>query len=76
MPEPEDGGRELLSISRAAHLLGVHPQTLRAWADKGLVPHVRLPSGQRRFDQRQLEQVRAKMWRQATNESGQRQAAA
>jgi excisionase family DNA binding protein len=67
MPEPADG-TALLSISQAAQLLGVHPQTLRAWADKGLVPHVRLPSGQRRFDRQRLERVRADMWREARNE--------
>jgi excisionase family DNA binding protein len=74
MPEPEGGA--LLPISQAARLLRVHPQTLRAWADKGLVPYVRLPSGQRRFDQQQLERVRAEMWRDARREPGRARVAA
>ena len=47
--------------SRAARLLGVHPNTLRAWADRGLVPVTRLPSGYRRFTTEQLEQIRTQM---------------
>ncbi len=51
----------LVPISRAAALIGVHPNTLRSWADKGLVPHVRLPSGYRRFTIEQVEQIREEM---------------
>lgn len=40
---------KLLTISQAAERLGVHPNTLRGWADKGLVPMVRMPNGYRRF---------------------------
>jgi excisionase family DNA binding protein len=46
----------LLSIGEAARMLGVHTNTLRSWADKGLVDHVRLPSGYRRF---RLEVIQA-----------------
>ena len=53
----EGKGRRLLTISEAAQLLGVHQKTLRAWADKGLVPHVRLPSGYRRFDRADVERL-------------------
>jgi len=41
----------LLTTSRIAAILGVHPNTLRRWADEGLIPCLRL--GQRhdrRFD--------------------------
>lgn len=39
-----------LPITRAARLLGVHPNTLRAWADKGRVRCVRVNArGDRRF---------------------------
>ena len=53
--------QKLLTITRAAALIGVHPNTLRSWADKGLVPHVRLPSGYRRFTVEQVEQIREGM---------------
>lgn len=46
----------LLTISQAAKLLGVHPNTLRTWADKGIIKHIRLPSGYRRF---RIEDVQA-----------------
>ena len=38
-----------LSLTQASELLGVHPTTLRRWADGGEVPHVRTPGGHRRF---------------------------
>ncbi len=39
----------LLTIGQAATQLGVHRSTLRAWADKGFVAQVKLPSGYQRF---------------------------
>ncbi len=51
----------LLTISQAAARLGVHPDTLRKWADKGLVPMVKLPSGYRRFEPQEIERVRTEM---------------
>ena len=38
-----------LSLTEASELLGVHPTTLRRWADSGDVPHFRTPGGHRRF---------------------------
>jgi excisionase family DNA binding protein len=51
----------LLSISEAAAELGIHPNTLRQWADKGIVQHVKLPSGYRRFPQAEVARLRAAM---------------
>lgn len=53
--------KRLLSITEAANLLDVHYQTLRAWADTGKVPVVRLPSGYRRFEPEVIERVRREM---------------
>lgn len=39
----------LLSLSRAAALLGVHPLTLRRWANQGEIAVHRTPGGHRRF---------------------------
>lgn len=38
-----------LTLSEASKLLGVHPATLRHWADSGQVPSYRTPGGHRRF---------------------------
>jgi len=49
------GADQWLSLSRAAAFLGVHPGTLRAWADRGEVPAHRTPGGHRRFWRADLE---------------------
>jgi len=51
----------LLTVTRAAEMIGVHPNTLRAWSDKGMVPVTRLPSGYRRFSLEQIEQIQREM---------------
>jgi len=38
-----------LSLSKASERLGVHPTTLRRWADAGELPCFRTPGGHRRF---------------------------
>jgi excisionase family DNA binding protein len=45
---------QLLSITRAAKILGVHPLTLRNWSEKGQIPFYRTPGGHRRFRQQDL----------------------
>ncbi|MBL8134274.1 MAG: helix-turn-helix domain-containing protein [Anaerolineae bacterium] len=40
---------EWVSLREAAALLGVHPATVRNWADKGEIPARRTPGGHRRF---------------------------
>jgi excisionase family DNA binding protein len=40
---------EWVSLRRAAELLGVHPATVRTWADKGEIASRRTPGGHRRF---------------------------
>jgi|GEM_PF-1546198 len=53
--------RRLVGITDAAKVLGVHPNTLRTWTDKGIVPHTRLPSGYRRYAVADLERFRDAM---------------
>jgi excisionase family DNA binding protein len=57
--------KEWLTLSEAAQMLGIHPTTLRRWADHGAVPVKVTPGGHRRFlrddlvafvNQRQLPQ--------------------
>lgn len=45
---------EWVSLRRAAELLGVHPATVRNWADKGDLPSRRTPGGHRRFNKAEL----------------------
>lgn len=46
----KDKTHRWLTLSAAAKLLGVHPATLRHWADAGQLPSYRTPGGHRRFD--------------------------
>ena len=41
--------QEWLNLGEAAELLGVHPATIRAWADRGELPMQRTAGGHRRF---------------------------
>ena len=45
-----------LTLSSASDLLGVHPATLRQWADSGKVPSYRTPGGHRRFRSEDLRE--------------------
>jgi excisionase family DNA binding protein len=47
--------KDWLSLTEASELLGIHPTTLRRWADEGSVPHFRTPGGHRRFRAAELD---------------------
>lgn len=47
---------EWVSLRQAADLLGVHPATVRNWADKGDIHSRRTPGGHRRFRKTDLTQ--------------------
>ncbi len=53
--------QHLIGLTEAARLLGVHQNTLRNWADKGLVAYIRLPSGHRRFELAEINRLREEM---------------
>jgi len=48
---------ELLTISKAAKKLSVHPNSLRNWEKQGLIKPIRLPSGQRRYSIDELNRL-------------------
>lgn len=48
------GDDDLVNTASAARLLGVSPNTMRKYADDGLLPVRRTPGGQRRFRVRDL----------------------
>ena len=47
----------MLSVTSVAKILGVHPDTIRRWADKGLLPCVRTLGGHRRFRPQDVSQL-------------------
>jgi len=47
-----------MSITSVAAMLGLHPNTIRRWADEGLIPCFRLgPRQDRRFDPRHVIEI-------------------
>jgi MerR family transcriptional regulator/heat shock protein HspR len=55
---PEGATRAVYVISVAAELAGVHPQTLRVYERRGFVVPSRTGGGNRRYSQRDIEQLR------------------
>jgi MerR family transcriptional regulator/heat shock protein HspR len=55
---PESPTRAVYVISVAAELAGMHPQTLRVYERRGLVDPSRTGGGNRRYSQRDIEQLR------------------
>jgi DNA-binding transcriptional MerR regulator len=47
----------LVTTSTAAQIAGRAESTIRLWADRGDLPSVRLPSGIRLYDRRDVERV-------------------
>jgi excisionase family DNA binding protein len=45
----------LLTAREVAELLGVHAETVLRWARRGQLPAIRLPSGQIRFREDEIE---------------------
>ena len=48
-------GEEWLSLREAAELLGMHPATVRVWADRSEIPSRRTSGGHRRFRRADIE---------------------
>ncbi len=46
---------EWLSLSDVAHLLGVHPSTVRSWSNQGDLPVYRTKGGHRRYKRNEVE---------------------
>lgn len=47
---------EWVSLGEAAQIIGVHPATIRNWAERGELPFRRTPGGHRRFRRADLKQ--------------------
>jgi excisionase family DNA binding protein len=48
-----------LSLQQASQLLGVHPATVRLWADQGKLKSIRTAGGHRRFSQQDVSKLLA-----------------
>lgn len=57
MQQPPASYEPLLTLREAAARLGVHPATLRRWADQGDVLVVITPGGHRRFARTEVERL-------------------
>lgn len=51
----------VLSVQSAARALGVSRDTVRRWADRGILPAWRLPSGHRRFERAAVTRLRRRI---------------
>lgn len=51
----------LLTVSKAAEVLGVHRDTLRDWANGGKIPSIRTQGGHRRFRQSDLDALKGNL---------------
>ena len=56
MQEETSKHNEWLGLNDASKALGVHPTTLRRWADTGEIPVMLTPGGHRRFSRSDIEQ--------------------
>lgn len=54
--------KEFLNVRETAQQLGVHENTVRNWADRGVLRGIKLPgSGFRRFPREDIERMRREM---------------
>jgi excisionase family DNA binding protein len=60
---------QMLTVREVSALLHVHPNTLRRWADKGIIKSICITArGDRRFMSRDIDQFLARM--NGSNQSG------
>ena len=48
---------QIYSLTKAATKLGVHPVTLRRWAESGKIASIRTPGGHRRFAESEIDRL-------------------
>ena len=64
MPSETKSSKQWLSLNEAARQLGIHPVTLRRWADDGEIPAMITPGGHRRFAVAELDRFSEERQRQ------------
>ena len=58
---PQGAPGKNLRRGEAAERVGVHPNTLYSWAQRGLVEYVELPNGEVRYRESSIEALRDKL---------------
>lgn len=53
---------KVLRRGEAAERLGVHPNTLAGWVQRGWLKGMKLPSGEMRFSEDEVEQLRERIY--------------
>ncbi len=62
--------KQVLTVSEAAAMLNAHPNSIRRWAEIGLLPYFRLGTrGDRRFRREDLERL-VESWEKRQVEKG------
>ncbi|MFF4374753.1 helix-turn-helix domain-containing protein [Nocardiopsis dassonvillei] len=56
-PNARPDPAELLTPTEAASMLGIHPKTIGAWANKGRIKCFRTPGGHRRYRRQDVHQA-------------------
>lgn len=51
-----------LRRAEAAEILGVHPNTVMSWAQRGWLDTIETPSGEKRYPAESVEALRRKMY--------------
>ena len=71
MPEPSQSSQdEWLSVADVAAELGMHPSTVRKWANDGLLPGMRIGRRKWRFRRSALRQLESEQARSARDVPG------
>lgn len=53
---------KVLRRGEAAERLGVHPNTLAGWVERGWIQAVKMPNGETRFPEDAVEGLRARIY--------------
>jgi excisionase family DNA binding protein len=53
---------KVLRRAEAAERLGVHPNTLAGWVERGWLKGVKMPSGETRFREDEVERLRERIY--------------
>jgi excisionase family DNA binding protein len=51
-----------LRRAEAAERLGVHPNTLAGWVQRGWLKAIKMPSGETRFREQDIEELRERIY--------------
>ena len=54
--------KQTIGVSEAARQLEIHQNTLRRWADAGIIQAIRMPTGARKFRVEEIERLRAEIY--------------